>query len=55
MEIEGELHKLANGQQNKLTEVTEEKVINSFNYFCTFCLRVTLMDNLGNFARCQEC
>ena len=41
--------------------VREEKkqeadiTLNSFNYFCLFCLRVTLYDNKGNFACCQEC
>ena len=29
--------------------------MNSFNYFCVFCLRLTLFDNKGNFACCQEC
>ena len=41
---------------NQLSEYQqEEKVISSYNYFCVFCLRLTLMDNLGNFGRCQEC
>ena len=29
--------------------------MNSFNYFCSFCLRQSLHDNKGNFAACQEC
>ena len=34
---------------------TEEATLNSFNYFCVFCLRLTLWNNKGNFASCQEC
>ena len=55
MELAEEFHKIACGQRSKLTDSNEEKVLNSFNYFCVFCLRFTLMDNLGNFSRCQEC
>ncbi len=33
----------------------EDRTLNSFNYFCVFCLRLTLFDNKGNFASCQEC
>ena len=32
-----------------------QNTLNSFNYFCVFCLRLTLQDNKGNFAGCQEC
>ena len=39
------------------TAQTEEpdKTLNTFNYFCIFCMRITLYDNKGNFAACQEC
>ena len=57
MELAEEFHKLAQASGGEqLAEYTpEEKVISSYNYFCVFCLRGTLMDNLGNFGRCQEC
>ena len=57
MELAEEFSKLASqGNGDILSEYQpEEKVISSYNYFCVFCLRLTLMDNLGNFARCQDC
>ena len=56
MELVEEFHKMAQGNGEALQEYQpEEKVISSYNYFCVFCLRPTLMDNLGNFGRCQEC
>ena len=32
-----------------------DTILNSFNYFCLFCLRLTLMDNKGNYSVCHEC
>ena len=32
-----------------------QNTLNSFNYFCVFCMRLTLFDNKGNFSACQEC
>ena len=32
-----------------------QSTLNTYNYFCIFCMRLTLFDNRGNFSTCQEC